>query len=653
MGKRLPTRGEQTKRLLLSTPFLGGVIAALSWPFGSFKPAAGLDPSWVAGLYMGVERGLDAGTQIIFTYGPLGFLSFPNMFDVWLGRVAFAWFALGQMAYCCALLWGSRRAFGVIGGVIVTAVAATTPIGDPILVAVAALAGAALLGDWSSRSRLVLATGIGALAGMQLLGSLRAGPTLVAMGAAVLLGLPERRRTFPAFITALALAFFVFWFATGQGVANLDDYLVHTAEVVGGYSESMVIVEPGRWWQVPASVTGVAVIVALTAAAVWRRPHRIRVAFPLLIAALVFLMFKHAVVRSSPSSFGVFLAALLAIGLILVPYVRRSLAVAAVIVLVASAYVGNKDTLDFRLDFPQHASDFVTQLSTVALPGRAGEEQRRGREAMQAAYALTPAELTELRSGTVHIAPSEAGVAWAYELDWDPLPTFQHYAAYTPGLDQLNAAKIDSGSAPEMILWQNTTLLEPTANSPGAIDGRWPAFESPAQMVQMLCRYRTTQWDDAWAILRRSPNRCGPERHLTTLVIADGERAPLPRTQPDEALVVRVGGLSVSGLEKLRAVLFRATNRRVLFEDSSWNLVGDTAEDGLLLRVPRWADYPGKFGLDSGSPTVGFERVGGFFTGVGSSTRLTLSFYALPLDASTIAPGSGAAQKRRVQNSIR
>jgi hypothetical protein len=640
MRQRLPARGEQAKRLLLSTPFLGAVIAALSWPFGSVKPATGLDPSWVAGLYMAVERGMDAGTQIIFTYGPLGFLSFPNMFDAWLGRIAFAWFALAQVAYCCALLWGSRRAFGVIGGVIVTAVAATTPVGDPILIAVAVLAAAALLGDWSLRSRLVLATGTGALAGMQLLGSLRAGPTLVVMGAAALFGLPERRRTFPAFLAALVLAFLVFWFATGQGVANLDDYLVHTAEVVGGYSESMVIVEPGRWWQAPASVVGVAVIAVLAAAAVWRQPNRIRVALPLLIAALVFLMLKHASVRSSPGSYGVFLAALLAIGLILVPYVRRPLAIAAVVVLAASAYVGNKEDLEFRLDFPQHASDFVSQLGIVALPGRAGDEQQRGREAMQAAYALTPAELAELRSGTVHIAPNEAGIAWAYELDWDPLPVFQHYAAYTPGLDELNAAKLDGSSAPDMILWQNTTLLEPTTiNSPGAIDDRWPAFESPAQMVQMLCRYRTAQWDDAWAILRRSPNRCGSERHLSTVVANNAERVPLPRTRPDEALIVRVKGLSVSGLEKLRALLFRATSRHVLFEDSNWSLVGDTAEDGLLLRVPRWADYPGKFALDSGSPTVGFEREGGFLTGIDSSTRLTLSFYALPLDAFAIAPG--------------
>jgi hypothetical protein len=114
-------------------------------------------------------------------------------------------------------------------------------------------------------------------------------------------------------------------------------------------------------------------------------------------------------------------------------------------------------------------------------------------------------------------------------------------------------------------------------------------------------------------------------------------------------LILRVDGLSVSGIERLRAFLFRATNRHVLFNDTQWNLVGDTASDGLLLRVPAWADYPGKFALDSGSPTVGFERVGGFLTGLDSSTRLTLHFSALPMDQPAVVRRVPAAQKRRAQ----
>jgi len=436
---------------------------------------------------------------------------------------------------------------------------------------------------------------------------------------------------------------------TGQGLANLDDYLVGTAEVVSGYSEAMVYIEPGRWWQVPASLVGVVTIAVLTVAAVWRRPNLIRVALVLLVAAVTFLMFKHAIVRTSPGSSGIFLGALFAIGLVLVPHVPRPLAIGAVIVLAGITHVGNKDLVQFRLDFRQHADDFISQLGTVVVPGRAEDEQQRGREVMQAAYALTPQELAQLRSGTVHIAPYEAGVAWAYDLDWDPLPVFQQYSAFTSRLDELNAAKLEGASAPDLILWENTTVFDPaTINFPGAIDARWPAFESPDQMVAMLCHYRAVQSSEAWAILRHSPDRCGSERHLETVDTANAEVVSLPRTRPNEALIVHVDGLAVSGIERLRTLLFRATNRHVLFRDTAWNVVGDTAADDLLLRVPHWADYPGKFSLDSGSPSVGFERVGGFLTGVDASTKLTLSFAALPLDAPGVLRAD-RSQKRRVQ----
>ncbi len=640
--------------MLLSTPLLGVVIALFTWPNGGIGPTAGLDPSWVAGLYMAGERGMDAGTQVVFTYGPLGFLGLPNLFEIWPGRIAFFWSSLVQIALCTGLLWGSRRAFGLIPALLITLFAAAVPTADPILIAATVLCAAALLGEWSLRWRLWLAVGIGALGGMQLLGSLRAGPTLLAMGFATLLGLPDRRRTYPAFFGAAVLSFFLFWFVTGQGLSNLGDYFLNTAEVVSGYSASMVFYEPDRWWQTPAFIVGLAAIAGLCLAAVWRRDNMRRLGFVLMVAAVTFLMFKHAVVRESPGSTGVFMGALLGISLALVPYVRRTLAIAAVAVLIAFTYIANHDHIDLTLDYGQRARNYRDQLTEMAIPGRAEKGRQLGIETMQATYKLSPAQLAVLRSGTVHVAPWEAGVVWAYDLDWDPLPVFQQYSAYTKRLDELNAAKLESTTAPDHILWQNTTIFDPNSiNYPGAIDARWPAFESPKQMVQMFCRYQALSWNEEWAVLRHGPDRCGRERPLRTVETGNGESVPLPRVRRNEALLVRVDGLAVEGIEKVRTMLLHAQNRHVIFQANLWNIVGDTADDGLLLRVPRWADYPGKFALDSGSPTIGFERIGGFLTGVDDSTKLTLHFYAMPLDAPAIAPRVAAAQKRRVQRSIR
>ena len=238
-----------------------------------------------------------------------------------------------------------------------------------------------------------------------------------------------------------------------------------------------------------------------------------------MVAAVAFLMFKHSVVRSSPSSAGICLAALLAIGLALAPHVRRSLAVGAVAVLAGLTYLGNHEGFGpVTFDFQARSESFITQLKYVAKPGGLAEQRQAGREAMQAYYGLTPRQLALLRSGSVHVASLEAGAAYAYGLDWDPLPVFQQYTAYTERLDELNAAKLESSGAPDRILWENAPAVDPTFVSvrpfPGTIDERVPAWDSPAEMVQMLCRYRVEDWDDRWAVLRHSADRCGRERPL-------------------------------------------------------------------------------------------------------------------------------------------
>jgi hypothetical protein len=630
-------------------------VALLTWPFFGLAPSAGIDPSWVEGLYMATERGLDFGTQVVFSFGPLGFLATPGAFEIDLGRLAFLWSALVHLSFCIAVLWASRRAFGLLVGLALTLFAASMPSSDPVLIAAAVVCAAALLDEWSPRLRLAFALGAGTLSGMQLLGSLRAGPVLVVMAVAVLLGLPERRRLLPAFAASLLASFLAFWFATGQGLGNIDDYALNTANVLSGYSASMVYVLPGRWWQFPGFALGIitVVVLALIAGRRWDAPRR--AALLVMVAAVAFLMFKHAVVRSSPGSAGVCLAALFAIGLALAPHVRRPLAVGAITVLAGLTYIGNQEGFGpVTFDFQARAESFVTQLKYMVKPGGLAEQQLAGREAMQAYYALTPRQLALLRSGSVHVASLETGAAYAYELDWDPLPVFQQYTAYTERLDKLNAAKLESSSAPDRILWENAPVVDPTFVNvrpfPGTIDERVPAWDSPAEMVQMLCRYRVEDWDKRWAVLRHGADRCGPERPLRTITVAAGERVPLPSTRPNEALLVRVDGLGVSGLERLRALLFRAARRHVLFDHHTWNVIPGTAGDGLLLRVPRWADYPGPFALESTTTRVGFEAEGASLT-FGPS-KLTLRFSALPLDAPALLPAA-IAQKRRVQRSIR
>ena len=74
---------------------------------------------------------------------------------------------------------------------------------------------------------------------------------------------------------------------------------------------------------------------------------------------------------------------------------------------------------------------------------------------------------------------------------------------------------------------------------------------------------------------------------------------------------MRIEGVQVRSLEKLRTTLYRARLRQASFDGGRrQRLIPATAEDGLLLRVPARADYPTGFGLDQRSNTLAVRILG-------------------------------------------
>ena len=61
-------------------------------------------------------------------------------------------------------------------------------------------------------------------------------------------------------------------------------------------------------------------------------------------------------------------------------------------------------------------------------------------------------------------------------------------------------------------------------------------------------------------------------------------------------MLVRIHGAGISGLERLRSLIFRPKERRVRVGAGSYRLVPGTASDGLMLRAgPGVPDSPGPF----------------------------------------------------------
>jgi hypothetical protein len=112
--------GAALTRALASTPLLGAVVGLVTWFPYLLTPASGLDGSWRTALQMATAKGLDFGTEVSFSYGPLGFLENPQVTFDSLAVAAAIYTIPGRVILGIALLYVTRRRFGLIAGLVLS-----------------------------------------------------------------------------------------------------------------------------------------------------------------------------------------------------------------------------------------------------------------------------------------------------------------------------------------------------------------------------------------------------------------------------------------------------------------------------------------------------------------------------------------------------
>lgn len=603
-AKSLRVRGIAS--FLTATPFVGFLIALLSWPFVSPMPAIGPDASWNAGLYMGLADGLQFGREFVFTYGPLGFLQRPALYDEGLWVVAVLYRGAIQIALAIVLLWAARRAMPFLAAVALTyslLAVGYLDAGVGLLTLVFCLGA---LGNSPQGAGYVVAIAGGAVAAIELLGKLNLGIEVFLICALTAAAMGGRGRWLTMFAATFALAFVGLWLVAGQGLAGLPDFVSNSVEILGGYSRAMPTELSDVAWAIPFALASIAALTIAAVVATRQDELPRQVGTVAIVVVFCFLTFKQSFVRQGLGNGSDFFPLMLgaAVGLLcrlpvrvrhLPPY-APAVALAVPIAALAIAALPNP-SLWASLQPDDHIAYFRDDALALASSGERAEIAAVGRRRMRSAYALDPAALRLLRSTSVDVEPWEIGVAWAYSLDWHPLPVIQGYQAYTPELDALNADALSSPIGPETILRQNTAEFAGAMDS--SIDGRNAAWDPPAAARAMLCGYRELHATRRWQVLGKTQDRCSSSRRVRT-VRTETDRAiriPVPRG-PDEIVFARIEGAGVDGLEGLRSVLYRARKRTIAVDGKRrWRLVPDTATDGLILAAGSRADFAPPFSL--------------------------------------------------------
>jgi hypothetical protein len=612
----------------LPTWALGLAVALLGWRLGMTPPAPGLDASWNAGLAIALKEGMQWGEAIVFSYGPLGFLKAQGIWFSDLAVIAFLYGAAVYVSFCCALVWALRRFVpALLAAVLAFLILALLPLLEQSLL-LSVIAAVALLGEERSERALNLfILAAATFAAVEALSKLSIGPVIVAIFLLALIGAGARKLQVAAFLVLLAAELLALWLLTGQSLAAIPTFLDNTWQIVSGYSSAMLRQVDVAPWKVTMATIAAAIVAMATAAASYFAAEypsrRARWAATAIFALTAFIVFKEGVVRTDAGHLTLFFSTACVLWLA-IPWQRGTRwqwLWAAAAVIAAVGLPVRPPGMGTNLDAVANVKLAAEQVDSLFSPARRHELMEAGRGGMKVTYRLDPATLAALGQRTVAIEPWEVGVAWAYGLNWQPLPVFQNYSAYTSALDELNATAVASPDGPERILRENQLAVFPEFDTPD-LDGRYLGWDPPAQARAVFCNFTPLSTSERWQVLGRSPDRCGEPHLLRTTEAAPGEAVAVPRPGPHEVVFVRIDGAGVSGLERLSTTLLHAALRQITVNGNErYRLVPETAGDGLMLRAGAGVV---DFGSFSAIPQAQMIAVSG------SPGDLRYQFFAMP-----------------------
>lgn len=611
-------------RVISSSWFLGAVIATTAAPLWVPLPAVGLDPSWQAAMHMAARQGVDFGSGIDFTYGPLGFLAVPSLYYSSTAALAVVFTFAVRIAACVVFLRSARSSAGIWFAIPCTYLAARAlrfvdlSQAIPVLVLLGCLV---VMGREGRDQPAWFAPAAGAFSGFLLLVKFNGGLVVVAIfGLAVLFGGDSKLRSVAVFLGSFFGSVVLWWLVTGNSVGDLPAWVSASLQIASGFSTAMGI-EAER----ELDFVLVGPLVLLVALALWFHvktwPFRARLGAGAMLAVLLFGGLKHGFVRHDEhalSFFGVVPGLVLGLGLSSAP--RR--AVAGFLVAMAVFVAVNPFSASDKFD-PRPSVRSTMGLATDMVSGqRRGDRIMAGREAQRVSYALESETLAALGDRSVHVSPWETSVVWAYpELEWRPLPIFQAYSVYTASLDRRNAEALSSPDGPERILNETSR----------AIDGRNPDFESPEAVKAMLCNYAQISATSRWQVLARVDRRCGKPIYLGSVVASSGQVVNVPPPKAPPGLVVaHLRGVQASPGAAIISALYKAPEVYMETDDGTrFRIVPETASGPLLMSAPLQLGYAPQFGFARQIRSFRLSQRRGF--GLDLLGSVTVEFFHVPL----------------------
>jgi len=547
------------------------------------QPTVSLDGSWQEMLIQARAHGAQFGRDLIFTWGPWGFLCARYHMGLAEAVPILMWQVAAQFLVALSLVWLTRR-LAVWRRVAFAALFLAfhwlfQDIAYFVLMALIVISG--MMGGGASAARPVAwALVLGFLAQLKFTYLVVASGGVVA-AMACWGGRGSWGRAW-AVAAAYAAAVVGAWVAAGQSPDNLYPFLRRGFEISSAYGDAMGIDEP---WPAFACGAGLALACAALVWSAWRAmPERAYatgacgfLAFSLLV------MWKESFTRADLVPLGGHVFGFFGYALCLAPVVPGLLLpgrrwhwsdAAVPCCLAAVAW----------FDPPYYAQGprivweriYWNTISLRRLGELPRDWQRSYEEAC--AQASLPLVRAAVGKGGVDVYDFNTGVALLNGLTMAPRPIFQGYTAYTPGLEGWNLRYYQSGRAPQFLIWGDER-----------IDNRYPGQDDAALVAALPGCYAPVLEDGGYWLLKRVapiPGVPTQRRLLFERTVGLSEEVALPpgRSHPVWLRADPVG----NNLGRLRALLYKPAALEIATTDREgarrlWRVVPRVARDGFIL----------------------------------------------------------------------
>lgn len=449
------------------------LITYVFLPIPAIRP--GLDESWRAFLTWAFEHGKQFGTEVVFTYGPWGFLLEPR------GTVSvYPWQVVGRLVLAIAgssgiaLLGASWIRSAPPRWIWAAAIVILAELSTlmPVLLFLGTMPSVVEF-RWKRPILMLIAFAAGFAACTKF--------TCFLMVAA-LMPVMVMRKSCVAVVPTTVASFFLFWLVARQGVANLPAFVRQSIEISSGYASAMVV---GRPW--------VELLLALLVCGLPLLQWTVQVIPPVnleklghlgWLAMCELLIFHHGLIRSDAAHlYSAFINVGFPVGILLIPlpvsiskawasHWRAAYTIAlfgALAATLLSAHAEVKKRTLSLLESIRSYPVFARELHSLRMGARA----------------------IPIDTGSMDVFPNELSYAIRKGLPLRNRPVFQAYSAFTKNLCEKNAAFLEGDSAPATIYFHSD-----------AIDDRYPTMEDSLAWRALLTHYAPSSVADEYLVLK-------------------------------------------------------------------------------------------------------------------------------------------------------